>query len=359
MTPEQMAQKPLDEIEIMTEEFIYKYRQIDGLTGSPRLSPKYLNIIYSAIKKWCHYRGIIKNRKHFAEIVFDKTSRKTRDWSMISSQTFRRIFDQADLKEKLVLGYYGIQALRPSLIPQLRLEDIHPNDLAWNNDGTISLADKTWILIKKEYHGNKGNVDFPTVLSPEMVRWQEEYLNTRIRKGEEINHRSKLLLVNSKWGVYYSIKKLYRLAGFKGRNYLLRHYGYKRLKQAVSDYDFREWLMGHRGRVSAVYDHGHYLTEEEIKQYKALVDTRVLSIYDVNRPREEIIDARIDTLRALLKNLDNDAITRLKSNLIKGKISSEQFNERLTELAQESMSRQMENKFEKLFLKMNQKYNLK
>ena len=155
----------------------------------------------------------------------------------------------------------------------------------------------------------------------------------------------------------YHIEKLFSLVGFKGRKYLLRHFAYKRFKQAVSDYDFREWLMGHRGRVSAIYDHGHYLTEEEIRQYKALIDTRVLTVYGVNRPREDIIDARIDTLRALLNNLDSNAIYRLKNDLISGKISSKQFNQKLTDLAQESMSKQMENKFEQLFLKMNRKYN--
>ena len=56
-----MAQKPLEEIETITEEFIYKYRQTDSLTGLPHLSPKYLNLIYSAIKKWCLYHRIIKN----------------------------------------------------------------------------------------------------------------------------------------------------------------------------------------------------------------------------------------------------------------------------------------------------------
>ena len=100
--------------------------------------------------------------------------------------------------------------------------------------------------------------------------------------------------MKTEWGIYFLVKKLFGLAGFKERNYLLRHYGYKKLKEVVSDYDFREWLMGHRERVSAIYYHRHYLIEEEIKQYKTLVDTRVLAVYSVSKQTEEIIDIRID-----------------------------------------------------------------
>lgn len=357
LTPQQMAQKPLKEIETMTEEFIYKYMQKDSSTGLPILSPKYLNLIYSSIKKWCLYQGIIKNRKYFAEIIFDKTSRKTRDSAMITHEQFKKMFDHANLKQKLILGYYGIQALRPSLILYLKLADIHPDDVTFNKNGTISLEEKPWILIKREYIGNKGNIDFPTILTPEMSQWQEDYLNSRIRKGEDITEKSKLVCVNSKDVIDYNIKKLFALVGFKGRKYLLRHYAYKRFKQAVSDYDFREWLMGHRGKVSAIYDHGHYLTNEEINQYKSLIDTKVLEIYALHRPKEEIIDARIVTIQALLKDLDVNATNILKKDLITEKITIDQFNRRLTELAQDSMNKQMETKFEQLFLKMNKKYN--
>ncbi len=168
LTPQQMAQRSLEEIEAMTEEFIYKYRQIDPETGLLYLSPKYLNLIYLSIQKWCLYHGVIKNRKQFKEILFDKTSRKTRDHTMITSTMFKKMIDHADLKEKLVLGYYGIHALRPSLIPQIRLGDIRQKDICFNPDGTVTLAPKTWIIIKREFLGNKGCVDFPLVLTSEM-----------------------------------------------------------------------------------------------------------------------------------------------------------------------------------------------
>jgi len=195
-----MVQKPLEEIEAMTEEFIYKYRQIDPETGLPYLSPKYLNLIYLAIKKWCLYHGIIKNRKQFKEILFDKTSRKTRDHTMITSTIFRKMMDHADLKEKLVFGYYGIHALRPSLIPQIVLGDIRQNDITFNPDGTVILAPKTWIMVKREYAGNKGNIDFPVILASEMREWQQEYLNTRARQGEKLTPKTKRRFIRSIFG---------------------------------------------------------------------------------------------------------------------------------------------------------------
>ena len=138
---------------------------------------------------------------------------------------------------------------------------------------------------------------------------------------------------------------------------MLRHYAFKRFKQAIDDYDLREWLMGHKGKISAIYDHEHYLTNEEINQYKAMIDTRALHVYGLNRSQEDIIEARIETLQSLLRDLDIRGIEALKNDLVKGEITLNQFNRELTRLAQDSMNRQIETKFEQLFLKMNKKYN--
>ncbi len=66
---------------------------------------------------------------------------------------------------------------------------------------------------------------------------------------------------------------------------------------------------------------------------------------------------RIETLQSLIKDLDAKAIEVLKNDLAKGEITLNQFNRELTRLAQDSMNRQIENRFEQLFLKMNKKYN--
>ncbi|NIV93871.1 hypothetical protein GWN42_14025, partial [candidate division KSB1 bacterium] len=175
--------------------------------------------------------------------------------------------------------------------------------------------------------------------------------------GEKLTLKSKIVLAKNKRAVSHIVSKLFETVGFEGRNYLLRHYAFKRLKQAVEDYDLREWLMGHKGKISAVYDHEHYLTVEEINQYKSMIDTQVLHVYGLNRSQEEIIETRIETLKALLKDLNLNDVHGLKKELTNGKITIDQFNKRLTQLAQDSMNRHIESRFEQLFKKYNKKYN--
>ncbi len=138
---------------------------------------------------------------------------------------------------------------------------------------------------------------------------------------------------------------------------MLRHHAFKQLKRACDDYDLREWLMGHKGRISAIYDHGHYLTSEEIDEYKALIHAPLLHVYGLDRSQEAVIETRIATIRALLEDLDTSQLGQIKRELTSGTLSIELFNERLTRLARETMNRQIEAKFEQLFLKMQEKHN--
>jgi len=337
----------LDRIETLLQKWITRNRD--------KLAPKRLNLTYCAVKRWCQIEGLIKSTKLFREIRFDRTSRKTRDRAMLTKNIVKKMFDNADLREKIVVGFYGINALRPSLIPQILIEDIYGEDIKIS-DNSVKLAEKTWIWVKREYKGNKGNIDFPIITSAEESVWLEQYLNNRIRKGEKFTPKSQIVLVNNKDAVDYIVKKLFELVGFKGRNYLLRHFAYKRLKNACEDYDLREWLMGHRGKVSAVYDHEHYLTHEEIEEYKVMINSEALHIYGFSRSQQALIETRIDTIKALC-DLDTNQIEALKKELASGKIIIQTFNDKLTELAQNAMNKQIETRFEELFIEMNKRYN--
>lgn len=338
----------LDKLEALMLKWISENRN--------RLAPKHMNVMYCAVKRWCQIHGLVKSTKMFREIKFDRSSRKTRDRMMLTKTIVRKLYDNADLEEKIVIGFYGINGLRPSLIPQLLIEDISPRDIKLKGD-TIELAEKAWIWVKREYDGNKANIDFPILTTAEESIWLQEYLNRRIRNGEKLTSRSQIVLVKNKRAVAYIVDKLYDAIGFEGRRYLLRHYAFKQLKRACEDYDLREWLMGHKGKISAIYDHEHYLTAEEIKEYKAMVDTQKLHVYGLSNSQEQIIDTRIQTIKALLKDLDTSQIDNLKRELTSCRITLDQFNERLTQLAQNAMNKQIETRFEELFLKMQQKHN--
>lgn len=85
------------------------------------LAPKYLNVIYNAVKTWCFVLRMIKNRKLFREIKFDKQSRKMDAMTEqpLETRHIRELMMISDAHERTLLGLYALCALRPSLIPQL------------------------------------------------------------------------------------------------------------------------------------------------------------------------------------------------------------------------------------------------
>jgi hypothetical protein len=319
ITPEQLIKLSLEQIEDLTEHYIKRNRD--------RIAPKVLNVIYNAVKTWLHINRVIKSRKMFREIRFDRTSRKTRDVALPNKRFLRELCDNANLREKLLIAFYGLYGLRPSLIPQLLIEDIYPKHIRFT-DGKISLGDAqkhTWIMVKREYEGNKGNIDFPLILTSETTEWLETYLNQRIKNGEQLMHKSVLLDVGTERNVYRIIKKLFRKTHFKGRPYLLRHLANKLLKRAYQDYDLTEWLMGHKGKISAIYHHEHGLAEWEINEYMNKMNESELTIYETAKSE----DVKIETIKTLIKSLDASTLEKLKRELALGNMTFEQFKERI------------------------------
>ena len=352
LTPYTLLKLPLEDIEDKTETFIRSMKR--------KIAPKRMGVIYSAVKSWLHHKRIIKNKRLFREIKFDKTTRKTRDVALPNKDFLTKLCDNADLREKLVVVFYGIYAVRPSLIPQLKVEDIYPKDIEISEDGTVKLSNRVWIWVKREYEGNKGNIDFPIILTSETSQWLEDYLNQRARNGETLTPKTELIDVHSKANVDRIVAKLFKAVGFVGRKYLLRHLGSKLLKRAYEDEDFKEWLCGHKGTIAAIYDHsGHTLAEWEIEDYKKRLDEKELFIYGLSKSQEDIVTAKIETIKALVKDFDESQITRVKRMLELGKMTFEQFNKQLNEIAQNAMNKQIETRFEELFIKMNNKHNNK
>jgi len=348
ITENDLLNLPLEQIEDLTERFIK--------SNMRRLSPKELNNYYASIKAYLVMKRKIKSTREFRQIKFDGQSRKTRDREMITREIMRQACDNTDVVGKLVLTFYGVNGLRPSIIPQLKVGNIRKKDIKFNADGTVKLAPKTWIWIWREYEGNKARIDFPIILTDEQRKWLEDHLNQRIRYGEVINDDTQLLAIGQTADcVYKIVKRLLRKVGFNGRTYLLRHYAFKQLKRAVEDYDFREWLMGHKGRISAIYDHEHYLDDREIEEYKMQYDQTKLLIYGATT--EEMRQAEL--LAGFARNLgvSDDKIAQILNLLKTGQLTAKQFEQRLNQIVQKHLEQQIEDKFEELFVKLNRKYN--
>jgi hypothetical protein len=292
LTFEKFQKLPLEEIENLTEDYIMSFRN--------KMAPKALNVAYCSVKAMCHKLRIIKSTRMFRQIKFDKVSRSTRDPMLFDKAFIRKMADMADLSDKLVIVSYGIYALRPSLIPQLTVGDILESDITFLPDGKVKLNEKTWIWVRANLEGNKARIDFPVIFCSEASRWLEEFLNMRIQKGEKINVQTPLMPVKSYGNLRKIIRKYFSALQFKGRQYLLRHFGSKLLKLATADEDFKEWMCGHKGKISAVYDHEHGLASWEIENYKRMVNDKELTIYATETETIESLRKQVEELRRKL-----------------------------------------------------------
>jgi len=351
-------------VEKLAQGYVERFKVKNGeYKKGENFAPKTLNQRICALKAYLVYKGVIDNSRMFKQIKFDKHSRATRDEALILFEQFKRMFDHADIREKIVIGLYGNHGVRPSLIPQLLLEDLKsPRDgytplFADGIPERIQLEQYQWIMVKKEYVGNKGNIEFPIILSGEIAEWLTQHLTRRKRRGEVLTLKSQIVAVTSKRDVDYIVDKLFVEVGFKGRNYLLRHYGNKRLKRACEDKDLKEWMMGHKGDISDVYDHEHGLSHEEIQEYNASIDMSKLRIYGATSNEVKNANLMVSVARKL-SHINESKLSEVLGLLERGKMTFEQFDQSLTTIIREAQDRAIETKFDELMHNYKKKSGL-
>jgi hypothetical protein len=123
-------------------------------------------------------------------------------------------------------------------------------------NGKIKLtAQPTLMVIPRTYAGNKANITFLVFIPTKFAELIEMRLNAH--KGK-VTKQTKIGEADNAREIYYKMKTLLRhpAIGFNGRPYLLRKYAdgiLDRITKRFNDEDTKEFLMGHKGRVSAIY----------------------------------------------------------------------------------------------------------
>jgi len=351
------------------EEFMTKWiRMHDGRTAERRedvLSPKYLNRVYSAVKCYCVIRGLIKSTRMFKQIRFDGTSRKipALKEAMLTLDTLKRCFSIADLDDKIDLGFYGLMGLRPNLIPQLRVKDLHSRNYTIK-DGTFKFTVKPPILIvDREYIGNKGNITFMSFIPSKLA----EFIELKLNSQKPVTPEMRLSSCKNAVSLYNKIKRIFEhpTINFKGRPYLLRKYAdqiLERITRIYNDEDLKEFLMGHKGRISAIYQISG-LTYEAENTYREIY-TKACDNW-INEQIFGLVSKderyRAETLAHFAEKVGADPrdVRRTLTKYLTGQISYEAFDGKLTDLTKTAMRQQMKEEFEKLYLEMEAKYNNK
>lgn len=345
----------IDKIETLMQQWINQNRN--------KLAPKHLNVTYCSVKRWCQINGLIKSTKMFREIKFDKSSRKTEALTetMLETKHIKAGFKIANLEDQIDWGLFALCGLRPRIIPQLKVKNLYPRNYEIADRRLSFTVKPPLMIIPRTYAGNKANITFMVFIPTKLAELLEMQLNT---KGN-VTAETKISKCDNYRDVYYKIRCLFKhpSINFSGRPYLLRKYADRildRITKIYNDEDTKEFLMGHKGKISAIYQTTG-LTEEREKELRDMyVDAcdRWISRNIFETASQEEID-KSEMLIAYsqqIAELDNDHVEALRLAFRKGTLTFEALQAELGKLTRQALDNAMEANFEQLFLKMSAKY---
>jgi len=347
VTPNELLKIPLEEIENKTEDFILDHKT--------KYAPKQLNVIFSAVKAWLFVNRVIKYRKLFREIKFDKTSLKNSALlsESISTEDMKKLISLSNGEDSVVIALGGFMALRPSIVPQLKVHHIHPTHrkiVIENGVARLQLRKPTLMVVPRltdegtPLEGNKANIDFLVFIPTRFAEKIELNLATRKLSTEAEMLEANLTHLDNKRDYSYVIKKYFKLIGKDGLPpYRLRNYADFMLDK-IADKDLKENLMGHKGEISAVYGF-RGLNAEKIGDFERLysvvdrfIDENIFgSLSDTDR---KIAVAQTGLAQSL--GVSAERVAEILGTLDSGKMSLTQFNEAIGRAVNDSYQTKLE-----------------
>jgi len=346
----------IDRIEALMQQWINQSRS--------RLSPKYLNVTYCSVKRWCQIHGLIKSTKMFREIKFDKSSRKNDALTetMLETKHIKAGFKVANLEDQIDWGLYALCGLRPRIIPQLKVANLYQRNYEIVDCKFRFTVKPPLMIIPRTYAGNKANITFIVFIPTKLADLLEMQSNT----CGNVTTETKISECGNTRAVYFKIKRLFNHPSidFKGRPYLLRKFADRildRVTKIYNDEDTKEFLMGHKGKISAIYQVTGLTKERENELRDMYVNAcdRWISRNIFETASQEEIE-RAEMLIAYsqqIAEIDKDKLEVLRQTVTRGTLTVEALQVELGKLTRQALDKTMENKFEQLFLRMNAKYN--
>jgi hypothetical protein len=336
----------LEDIEDMTERFI--------MTNKDTLAPKYLNVIFNSIKTWCYVLRLIKNRKMFREIKFDKSSRKMDAVLEMALEVshIKAAFQISDIHEEILLHLYAINGLRPSLIPQLKVSDIYPKHYKIENGKFSFTVKNPFVYVQRHYEGNKAHITFFIILHSHAAELIQRSLNmlNEVNKKTTLTQRYK-----RENNIYDKIKEIYRKIGYEGRPYMLRSFANNAMSRTLASGkqkdDLKEYLMGHKGAISSIYQF-KALTTDDMKEYLRRYQSyeNYINEHVLGKVSSEQL-SKAEQIKRFAQSIGvtEEEGSEIFKNFAKGKMSFEEYEKQLLKLTEKAQDRKMHENFNKLF----------
>ncbi len=229
-----------------------------GHTGS------YIHSTIKAIKSWLlHNRIQVRGRIRIRGAQDAPTLKEER--TPIKSE-LQRILLSGDEKSRSICVLLAHGGFRPETIGDYKGTD----GLTIRDFPEISITDKavtflkipTIVVVRKEL--SKARHQYFTFIGQEACNYIKDYLEARIRDGENINSKSAIITPKGKMKPFIrtanigdAARDCIRKAGFPWRPYVLRCYFDTQLMLAESKgwvlRDYRQFWMGHKGDIENRY----------------------------------------------------------------------------------------------------------
>lgn len=285
------------------------------------LSPGYIEDIVQSIKSWLKHNGVELTRR----IVISNRGRTPtiEDEQIPSKEELSRIFRVSPPRVRVAEAFIALSDLRPQVLGDhwgqdgLRLNDLPEIHI---ENGKISF-EVVPTMVKVRANLSKARHPYFSFLPEEGCTYLAEYLESRIREGEElspespiIGHKTKRNSVNPfirtvKLGDL--IRKSMREAGVMKRPYVLRCYAETQLIIAESkgkiSHPYLQFVAGHKGDIEARYSTNKgRLPPEMIEDMRSAYRACEPFLSTVAQPLEKssiVKEAKLEALRSIAENL--------------------------------------------------------
>jgi len=273
-TPQELAKMKEEQLYDLFLDIVSEMEK-EGRSGS------YIQSQLKAVKSWLLHnrievRGTIKIRG-----VQDTPTLK--DERVPTKPELKRIFLAGDEKTRVACALIAHAGLRPEALGHyrgndgLRLRDLP--DLSVRSQKVELLKVPTMVIVRREL--SKAGHQYFTFLSEEACNYLKDYLEMRIREGEELGPDSAIITPKQHIKPFIrtsnigdAIRGSVRKAGFPWRPYVLRSYFDTQLMLAESKglvlRDYRQFWMGHKGDIENRYTtNKHKLPESVVEDMRA------------------------------------------------------------------------------------------
>jgi len=229
-----------------------------------RYAGSYIQSVVKAVKSWLAHNGVEVKRQ--IKIRGAEDTPTLRDERVPTQEELKRIFLSGDkktraasilvahsgLRIKTLGNYRGDDGLRVGDLPEVRVEG-----------ETVEFdAVPTLVVVRREL--SKAGHQYLTFLSEEGCEYLKDYLETRMREGEDLTPDSAIVTPKQRMKPFIratnvgdAIRAAIRRAGFRWRPYVLRSYFDTQLMLAESKglvlRDYRQFWMGHKGDIENRY----------------------------------------------------------------------------------------------------------